>query len=108
MADKPIINIVTTQCPPDQVEKFNKWYDEVHIPMLRKFKKLKEVARYRVAEPNSCQYIAVYRYKNQKDMDEFEKSPELAAAREEMAGTWGDRVKILARQRYELMKEWGR
>ena len=37
MAKKPIINIITTQCPTDDEVKFNKWYNEVHIPMLMKY-----------------------------------------------------------------------
>jgi len=43
MADKPMINIVSTRCQPKDVEKFNKWYNEVHIPMLLKFKVLREL-----------------------------------------------------------------
>jgi antibiotic biosynthesis monooxygenase (ABM) superfamily enzyme len=110
MADKLIINIVTTQCQPQDVEKFNKWYNEVHIPMLLKFKKLKGVARYQTVSEssNTPQYIAVYKYANQKDIAEFEKSPELAAAIKEMQGSWGDKVQIISRMRYELIKQWGK
>ena len=49
MADKPVINIVGTRCQPDDDAKFNKWYNEVHIPMLLKCKELKGVTRYKIA-----------------------------------------------------------
>jgi hypothetical protein len=110
MADKPVINIVGTQCTPADEEKFNKWYNEVHIPMLLKYKKLLGVARYRVIDESSKQprYIAVYKYASRKDMESMGSSPEFAAAIKEMQETWGQKVEITSRLQYELIKEWNK
>jgi antibiotic biosynthesis monooxygenase (ABM) superfamily enzyme len=32
MADEIVVNIIETKCQPEDEEKFNKWYNEVHIP----------------------------------------------------------------------------
>jgi uncharacterized protein (TIGR02118 family) len=108
MANKPVISIVTTQCQPQDEEQFNKWYNEVHIPMLRKFKGLKGVARYKaINEPAGLpRYAAIYRFASQKDFEAYEKSSELAAAIKEMQETWGQRIELTSRVPYELIKEW--
>ena len=33
-----VINMVSTECQPEVEAEFNKWYDEIHIPLLFKFK----------------------------------------------------------------------
>lgn len=108
MADKPMINIVATQCQPIDEEKFNKWYNEVHIPMLMKFKGLKGVSRYKsISESSqSPRYIAIYKFGSFKDFEAFNKSPELAAALKEMQESWGTRVELMSRIQYELIKEF--
>ncbi|MBP1707002.1 MAG: hypothetical protein H6Q39_726 [Chloroflexi bacterium] len=108
MADKPMINIVSTRCQPKDVEKFNKWYNEVHIPMLLKFKGLKGAARYKVIgdSADAPRFIALYKFGSAKDFEEFQKSPELAAAIKEMGESWGNNVELTSRIQYELIKEW--
>jgi hypothetical protein len=108
MADKPIINIVATKCQPADDAKFNKWYNEVHIPMLMKSPKLLGVARYKVvgSPANQPVYIAIYKYAGAKDMEEYSKGPELAAARKEMQETWGQKIEVTSRVQYELIQEW--
>jgi uncharacterized protein (TIGR02118 family) len=108
MADKPIINIVATQCQPTDDEKFNKWYNEVHIPMLLKNKKLKAVTRYKViGKPSDLpRYIAIYKFDSLKDFEEFGKGPEMDEARKDMQATWGQKVEVTSRVQYEVIKEW--
>jgi uncharacterized protein (TIGR02118 family) len=108
MANKPIINIVTTQCQPHEEEKFNKWYNEVHVPMLLKFKGIKSAARYKlISEPSQLpRFIAIYKFDSQKDFEVFEKGTELADAIKEMIGSWGRRIDTISRVQYELIKEW--
>jgi uncharacterized protein (TIGR02118 family) len=110
MADKAVINIVATQCQPADDARFNQWYDEVHIPMLLKFKKLQGVTRYKVLGKSGelPRYIALYKFAGIKDFEEFGKSPELAAAQKEMQGTWGQKIELTSRIQYELIKEFGR
>jgi len=108
MANKPVINIISTQCQPQDEEKFNQWYNEVHIPMLLKFKGLKGVTRYKVAgEPSQPpRFMAVYKFASQKDLEAFQKSPEAAAAIKDMQESWGKRVELTSRTLCELIKEW--
>lgn len=110
MSDKPVINIVATRCQPADVEKFNRWYNEVHIPMLLKFKKLQGVARYQVigSASGAPEYIAIYRFASLKDFEEFGSSPELAEAIKEMQETWGQKIELTSRVQYELIREWNR
>ncbi len=106
MAKIPIINIVTTQCSHQDEARFNKWYNEVHIPMLMKYRGVKTVARYKVMNAKSPQFIAIYRFDSLKDFEAFGASPELKAAIEEMQQSWPQWIEITARQQYELIKEW--
>jgi uncharacterized protein (TIGR02118 family) len=108
MADKPMINIVATQCQPVDEDKFNKWYNEVHIPMLMKNKLLKGVTRYKSLSESgkSPRYIAIYKYASAKDFEAYNKSPELAAALKEMQGTWGTKIELTSRIQYEIVKEF--
>ena len=106
MAKKPIINVVTTQCPPQDEAKFNKWYNDVHIPMLMKYKGVKAVARYRVMDAKTPQFIAIYHFDSQQDFEAFSKSPEFKAAIEEMGQSWPKGIEITSRQQSELIKQW--
>ena len=108
MSEQKVINIVGSQCQPEDEERFNKWYNEVHIPLLLRYKGLKGVARYKLAgEPGGMpQYIAVYSFASQEDLEGFGKSAEFTAAIEEMQQSWPKGIEIVARSQYDLIKEW--
>ena len=108
MEKQEIINIVITEAPPQEEERFNKWYNEVHIPLLLKYPKLKSVTRYKVMGESSqpAQYVAIYRFKNKPDFEAFVKGPERAAALKEMQGTWGSKLKITSVVPCESIKDW--
>ena len=111
MGDKPIINIVATQCRPEDEEKFNKWYDEVHVPMLLKFRGLREVIRCKIINETEglTNYLALYQFESQKAFAEYESSPELAAATAERKETWGEEgFSRKWRAQYEIVKTWER
>jgi len=109
LSNAPIINIIGTRCRPEVEETFNKWYDEVHIPMLLRFKGLKKVTRYKTAEPSSefPTYLAIYEYPDKKSFDEFHASKEFADAMAETKQTWkeGD-WEIVWRLPYDGIKAW--
>ena len=90
MAKQRYLNIVATACVPGDEAKFNKWYNEVHIPMLMKFKGIKKVTRYKVLgeSQEKGQYLAVYEYDSQETMNALNASPEFKAAIDEMNETW--------------------
>ncbi|OGO07241.1 MAG: hypothetical protein A2Y92_02520 [Chloroflexi bacterium RBG_13_57_8] len=89
MGKPRIINIVATECTPEYDAQFNKWYNEVHIPMLMKYKGIKKVTRYRIIEENreKPRFLAVYEYDKKEDLDNMTASPEFKAAIEEMRET---------------------
>lgn len=106
---KKYYNIVATECKPEIEEKFNKWYNEVHVPMLKKYKKMKSVKRLKAMQPGDKYpvYMALYEYDSAEDMAGLGQSPEMAAVREEMKETWKDggwEMKWAAT--YELIEEW--
>ena len=103
------INIVGTRCHPDDEAKFNKWYDEVHIPLLLKFKGLKKVTRYKAAAEAKeyPKYLTIYEFNSKADYEAYQKSQELAAARVEMAETWKTRpFEMVWRVQFESLKAW--
>lgn len=108
MAGKYILNIVATGCQPKDEERFNKWYNEVHIPMLLKYKGVIGAARYKIVNETAQQpkYIALYKFASQKDCDGLSKSPEFAAAIKEMRESWGNGIEIKYAANYELIQEW--
>jgi len=108
MTNKPVLNIVTTQCQPQDEEKFNTWYNEVHIPMLLKSGCIQRVGRYKVIGEKTAlpRYIAMYTFPSYQDFKEFEKGPELSAAVKEMTETWGKGIDMVSRVQCEMIKEW--
>jgi uncharacterized protein (TIGR02118 family) len=108
MESKPVTNLVATRCQPEVEAEFNRWYDEIHIPLLFKFPGMTKVTRYKaLRESDGNQYLAVYEFKDQQALEEYEDSPELAAAREEMKETWqGKGFEIIWRAQYGAIKTW--
>jgi heme-degrading monooxygenase HmoA len=110
MAKARILNIVATESPSKLDEKFNKWYNEVHIPLLFKYRGLKKVTRYQVmaaGRGQGAKYLAIYEYDSKDEMDAFPKSPEFKAAIDEMNETWkGSMFEIKWAANYEPIKTW--
>ena len=111
MGSKSLINIRGIQCPPEVEEKFNTWYNEVHIPMLFKNKGIKRVTRYKrlSADEGYPNYLAIYEFDSQEAFDAYNAGPELAAALKDMQDTWpkGD-FELRWRVQYEAIKTWQR
>ncbi|HJX13488.1 MAG TPA: DUF4286 family protein [Dehalococcoidales bacterium] len=111
MGEGLLLNIVATECPPAIEAKFNKWYNGVHVPMLFKYPGLKRVTRYQLLgeSPGQAKYLACYEFKDAAALSNFQKSPEFAAAMDEMQGTWkggGFDIKWMAV--YQPLKTWER
>ncbi|MCK9273786.1 MAG: EthD family reductase [Syntrophales bacterium] len=105
---KEIIHMVAVQCPEEEDERFNKWYDEVHIPMLIKCKTLKEVKRYKIVEEieGIANYLTEYRFDSWEDFKTYSESPELSEARKEILQSWGDDFPVKWRAQYRIIKKW--
>ena len=106
MSEKSLINVIVTQCKPEDAEAFNTWYNGIHIPMLLKSKGVKGVTRYKTSDAETPSFIAVYRYNSPQDLEEFQKSPNTAAAIKDFEETWGGKVQLVSRTQYELIQDW--
>ena len=104
-----VINIVATECKPEVEEEFNKWYNEVHIPLLFRYKGMNKVTRYKIAEKTDefPTYICLYEFGSPAEYQGYSESKELAEARAEMKETWAKGGwEIKSRVQYEEMKTW--
>ncbi len=101
------INMVMVDCRPEVEAAYNAWYDNVHIPMLLKYKGMVRVTRYRLLKgpDGHAKYLTVYEFKDQAAMDAFPQTPECQAATAEMRSTWPSadfEIKLAAQ--YETMR----
>lgn len=104
-----VINMVATECQPEVEKKFNKWYDEVHIPLLFKYRGVKKVTRYKILNKTGefPTYLCIYEFDNPSEYQGYSNSQELADARAEMNETWKEGgFEIKWRVQYEEMKTW--
>jgi hypothetical protein len=111
MAEGLILNIVATECLPENEARFNKWYNEVHIPMIFKYKGVKKVTRYELCgeAKGQCKFLAFYEFEDKKAQEGLLKSKELAAAMDEMRETWkGGGFELKWSAVYEPKKTWKR
>ena len=109
MESKPATNMVATRCKSEDQAKFDRWLDEVHIPMLLKCPGMTKVTRYKIAKESqgSPTRLVIYEFKDRKALEEYENSPELAAARKETKETWpGDGFEITWRIQFEEIKAY--
>ena len=116
MKANSVIHIVGLQCKPEAEEKFNKWYDEVHIPMMLEFKELRGVTRYELLKPVSWvnypdvkypEYLTIYDFDSEEAAEAWEVSPELAKGRKEQSETWAEPgYDRMWRVRYKALKTW--
>ena len=111
MENKPVINVVGTRCKPEQEEKFNNWYDEIHIPLLFKFQGMTEVKRWKLLTEGAeyPEYLAIYEFENWSACEAWQTSPEREAAMEEMDESWKEgKFEVNWRVHYEVLKTWQR
>ncbi|MDD4858692.1 MAG: EthD family reductase [Dehalococcoidales bacterium] len=108
MANKPVLLLLGIDCPAAIEAKYNKWYDEVHIPMLTKFKGVKRVRRGKMPkeEPGMAPYLTMYEFDSMADYEGYMKSPERTAAVKDMEETFKD-VKFTIKWRviYDVIKD---
>jgi len=109
MEAKQIVNVVAPECRPELESEFVRWLTEVDIPMLFKFKGLKQANLYKrlYEAPGYPKYLGIYIFDSQSAFEAYESSPELAAARKDAAEHWkkGD-FELKWRVQYEPMGSW--
>lgn len=95
MTEGPILYIVATETTADKEVMFNKWYDEVHVPMLLDYKSIKKATRYKIINnmgenKGQATYLACYEFETEAAFEGYVKSPALAAALKDTDETWKD------------------
>lgn len=100
MKKDAVLWLVGTQCKPGVDEdKFNKWYDEVHVPMLLEGNHVKKVTRNKIAEKayhvanttHECpKYLTIYEFENLANFEAWMSSPDREVAGEDKLATWGE------------------
>ena len=84
------VHVVGIRCKPRLEEKWNKWYDEIHIPMLPTMNGLIGVTRYKISPiaPSGApmtttasskaeeysKYLAIFEFDTDEDITGFESS----------------------------------
>ena len=123
MKAKKIFHVVGSKCPPETNDKFNEWYDEVHIPYLLKKKQLKKVTRFKVkgavrtdtyetegimrSTQEYPQYLTIYEFDSIGDFEEYDSSPELDEGRADVVRIAKETgAEIEWRVQYEVMRAW--
>ena len=111
MSSNQVVNIVATECRAEEEVRFNKWYNEIHIPLLFKFRGMKKVTRYKRLNDKRehTTYLALYEFESKEALADFIESPERKAAIEEMKESWKDEgFEIKWAVPYEEIKTWER
>ncbi|MCD6358736.1 MAG: hypothetical protein J7L90_02120 [Dehalococcoidia bacterium] len=115
MDAKPFVNVVGLQCLPESEERLCSWYDDIHAPLLMKFKGLKKITRYKTANEGEeyPTYLMISEFESREAFELYEASPELAAARDEMRESWtAEELKVQWqvqwRAQYEFAADWKR
>ncbi|MCP5328938.1 MAG: EthD family reductase [Steroidobacteraceae bacterium] len=116
MRSNRVIWTVGLQCRPQDEDKFNKWYDEVHVPMLLKGGHVSKVTRYELADavydvaPGAMKcpkYQTVYEFEDQQKFEAWMHGEERMAAGRDKAEAWGDRgYEVIWAARYDVTSTW--
>lgn len=110
---KTVVFALGIDCAVGLEEKFEKWYDEIHIPGVLKSKALAGVTRYRlipagpVDEKTDAKYMAILEFKDREAFEEWFASSALANAMTEKGETWvTDDFEIKWKGVYEPKGTW--
>lgn len=104
-----VVVLGATDCAPEHDTAYNRWFNEVHIPMLLKFKGLKAVWRGKLLGEAADQpkYVVAYQFDSQKDYEAYQNSAERQAALEEMEESRKEMpFQVKWRLPLEILKIW--
>lgn len=109
MPNNRIIQIVASESTPEKEAEFNKWYSDVHVPMLFGYEGVKRASRYqRIGDDeHGAKFLAVYEFETKGAMEAFPRSDAFADAVEDFENNkeaLGFRMKWAAS--YELIRSY--
>ena len=108
---KKAIHLVEVDCKPEVRAKYNKWYNEVHIPMILKYDGMLQTTRYELLSgpPGQAKYLTIYEFKDQAAMEAFPNSTEYTAVDNELKNTWkGKEFEVRMAAKFEMIGTWGK
>jgi hypothetical protein len=77
MPNNRIIQIVASESTPEKEAEFDRWYTEIHIPMLMGYEGVKQAGRYRRIgddEFGGAKFLAIYEFDTRGEMEAFPES----------------------------------
>jgi hypothetical protein len=82
MPNNRIVQIVASESTPEKEADFNKWYTDIHIPMLMGYKGVKQASRYQRMgdDEQGAKFLAIYEFETKEAMTAFPDSAEFADA----------------------------
>ena len=102
---------VQIRCAPELVDEFDKWYNEVHMPLVMKGGMLKAATRYTLTdavESDFPNFTTMCEFEDRAAFEKWLASDVLAAARKNMAEVMGGKdVVWVARAFYEPTDQFG-
>ncbi|MFC1937132.1 DUF4286 family protein [Chloroflexota bacterium] len=108
-----VIRANMARVAPEAEEKFNRWYNETHIPMLMECKTLRKVTRYKRVTPGEKypEYMVIYEFDNLEGFERYSKGPEFAATVKELGESWPGQgmergFEMEWRLEFEEIKSW--
>ena len=82
--------VVKATIPKEQEREFNRWYDEVHVPMVLQFNGMVSARRYKaILGEDKYQYMAVYEVKDEPTLKKLLDSDHMKALRADYDAKFG-------------------
>ena len=94
MEGKPYLWIVFMRFPAELEDEFNKWYDDVHVPLVSQAGHFSSITRYRISDalPSTLtKYLAVVEFRDEATFRDWLVSEARAEAAKDTADTWAGR-----------------
>jgi uncharacterized protein (TIGR02118 family) len=105
-----VIGLTGYQIKPESEDQYNKWLNEVHIPILFKFPGLKAVTRFKITKKDDRypNYLTIMEFEDEEAFKAFKESPEVAEARKDtLARKWTDKDRESKwRVEYKAINAW--
>ena len=111
MSKPKFIYQLTIQCAPEMEEEFNKWYNDVHMPLVMRGGMLKAVTRYKVTdaiETTASKYLTVCEFDDRETFERWLASEVLAVAKADREKVMGGKdVVWTSRAFYQPVAQFG-
>jgi uncharacterized protein (TIGR02118 family) len=85
-----VLFMVKATIPKEKEQEFNRWYDEVHVPMFLQFNGAVSARRYKaIVGEEKFQYVAMYELKDEATFKRLMESDHMKALKADYDAKWG-------------------